>query len=89
MARITFTGNVQRHLDCPKAAIDGATVGQILEGYFVEHPRARGYVLDDQGAVRKHIVVVVDGMPIRDRQRLSDPTTPYSEIYVLQALSGG
>ncbi|MDH3281574.1 MAG: MoaD/ThiS family protein [Gammaproteobacteria bacterium] len=89
MAQITFTGNVQRHLNCPRASIDGSTVGQVLEGYFCRHPRARGYVLDDQGAVRKHVVVILDGMPIRDRRRLSDPAAPHSEVYVLQALSGG
>jgi len=89
MAQITFTGNVQRHLKCPTAVIEGDTVAQVLEAYFFEHPRARGYVLDDQGAVRKHILVMLDGIPIRDRQRLSDPATSHSEIYVLQALSGG
>ena len=89
MAQVTFTGNVQRHLPCPAARVDGGTVGQILEGYFAAHPLARGYVLDDQGAVRKHVVVILDGLPIRDRRRLSDPATQYSDIYVLQALSGG
>jgi hypothetical protein len=37
-------------------------------------------VLDDQGAVRKHVVVFVDGTAIRDRARLSDAVNPTSEI---------
>ncbi len=89
MAQVTFTGNVQRHVRCPAATVPGDTVGQVLAAYFNRHPRARGYVLDDQGAVRKHIVVIVDGLPLRDRSRLSDPAVDHSQIYVLQALSGG
>jgi hypothetical protein len=46
-------------------------------------------VLDDQGAVRAHMVVFVDGHQIRDRRHLSDPVSPDGEIYVAQALSGG
>lgn len=35
--------------------------------------RSRPYVLDDQGAVRRHMVVFVNGRQITDRTRLSDP----------------
>jgi hypothetical protein len=46
-------------------------------------------VLDDQGEVRKHVAVYVDGRQISDRRRLSDPVGGTSEIWVLQAHSGG
>jgi hypothetical protein len=49
----------------------------------------RDYVLDEQGHVRRHVHIYVDGQRISDRERLSDPVTPVSEIFVLQALSGG
>jgi molybdopterin synthase sulfur carrier subunit len=64
-------------------------VGSALEAVFRENPRARAYVLDEQGAVRQHMVVFVDGQQVRDRQRLTDPVAPTAEIYVAQALSGG
>jgi hypothetical protein len=35
------------------------------------------------------MMVFVDGQQIGDRERLSDPVRPASEIYVMQALSGG
>ena len=47
------------------------------------------FVLDDQGEVRKHIKVLVDGRNLRDRRRLSDGLAEDSEVYVFQALSGG
>jgi molybdopterin synthase sulfur carrier subunit len=56
---------------------------------FMDNPRLRGYVLDDQSSLRKHIVAFIDGKLITDRERLSDQISPSSEIYVLQALSGG
>ena len=46
-------------------------------------------MLDEQGHVRKHVHIYVDGRRIADRERLTDSVTPKSEIYVLQALSGG
>jgi len=64
-------------------------VREALESVFRSNERLRGYVLDDQSALRRHMAVVVDGRPLRDRVRLSDPVSPSSAIYVLQALSGG
>jgi len=89
MPTITFTPNIQRHVNCPPATVAGETVSQALEAVFQGNPRARGYILDEQGAVRPHMVVFVDGRQLKDRQRLSDPVTSNAEIYVAQALSGG
>ena len=89
MARIVFTANLQRHVDCPPAEAEGATVREALEAVFRMNERLRGYVLDDQQALRRHMAIVVDGKPLRDRMQLSDPISAASAIYVLQALSGG
>lgn len=89
MARVVFTENIQRHVACPPTEADGATVREVLEQVFAANPAARSYVLDDQGAVRKHMSIFVDGTLIRDRNRLSDPVSPSSSVYVFQALSGG
>jgi molybdopterin synthase sulfur carrier subunit len=89
MAKIVFTANVQRHVACPQAQAAGATVREVLESVFADNPQARGYVLDDQSALRKHMTVFVDGKMIRDRVRLSDAVTESSTIHVFQALSGG
>jgi molybdopterin synthase sulfur carrier subunit len=89
MPRISFTQNLQRHVACPSAEVPGGTVREVLEAFFADYPDVRGYVLDEQGAVRHHMVIFVDGRPIRDRLSLSDPVPPGSEVYVFQALSGG
>lgn len=89
MPTVSFTPNIQRHVSCPPVDVEGGTVRQALDAVFQGNPRARSYVLDEQGAVRAHMVVFVDGRQIRDRQSLSDPVPTNGEIYVAQALSGG
>ena len=89
MAKVIFTPNVQRHVGCPAAEAEGATVREVLERVFADNPQARGYVLDDQSALRRHMTIFVDGQMVRDRSRLADAVTDTSTIYVFQALSGG
>ena len=89
MPRVVFTSNLQRHVACPEREVTGATVSQALAVVFADAPEIRGYVLDEQGHVRKHVSIYVDGKRINDRETLSDAVSPASEICVLQALSGG
>lgn len=89
MAVVAFTQNLQRHVECPSLEAPGATVAEVLEQAFAARPRLRGYVVDERGVLRKHMVIFVDGAQIVDRDHLSDPVGPSSEIYVMQALSGG
>ena len=89
MATVSFTSALQRFLPAPSAQVEGATVGAALAGVFATRPALRGYVLDDQGALRRHVAVYVNGQPADDRVGLTDPVGPHDEIYVLQALSGG
>lgn len=89
MPCVSFTPNLRRHLNCPSLRVPGATVNEALAQVFESNPRLKGYLLDDQGSLRKHMVVFVDGAPARDRNRLSDPVRDDSEIFVMQALSGG
>lgn len=89
MATVVFTQNLKRHVECPTETVPGATVRAVLDAVFADNPRLRGYVLDDQGTLRHHMMVFVDGEPITDRRDLSDPVRDASEVYVMQALSGG
>ena len=89
MAQIHFTQNLTRHVDCPSQELPAGTVAELLQRYFDERPDVRGFILDDQGQVRKHVKVIVDGRNLRDRSKLSDALNADSEVYVFQALSGG
>lgn len=89
MPRVVFTPNIQRHVDCPEMIVSGRTVREALENVFAANPRARGYVLDDQAALRRHMTVFVDGEVIRDRTLLADEVRTDATIYIFQSLSGG
>ncbi|MDB5887759.1 MAG: thiamine biosynthesis protein ThiS [Rhodocyclales bacterium] len=89
MARVVFTAQLLRFTETPEVETAAATLREALEASFAANPQLRGYVLDEQGHLRKHVAVFIDGQKIRDRQDLSNPLTPTSEVYVLQALSGG
>jgi molybdopterin converting factor small subunit len=85
MPKVEFTGHLRRYLDASALEVEGATVGAALEAVFAARPMLRGYVLDEQGALRRHVSVYVNG----DRADLSGAVGPQDEIYVLQALTGG
>ena len=89
MARVFFTANLRRHVDCTSMDAEGETVREVLARVFAVQDRLGTYVLDDQGALRKHMSILVDGQRIRDIERLSDAVSPTSEVWVMQALSGG
>ena len=84
-----FTPNLARHIDCPDTEVEGETLHEVLQAYFASNPRARGYVLDDQGAVRKHVAIFLNQRLIQDRVTLSDVVAEGDQIFVMQALSGG
>ena len=89
MPRVSFTANLQRHLDCPTVEAEGATVAAVLDAVFAGNPRLRSYILDDQGRLRRHVNVFVADRPVADRAGLSDPVPAGAEMFVFQALSGG
>lgn len=89
MAKVFFTANLRRHVDCPSMEADGDSVRAVLRQVFAVQDRLGAYVLDDQGALRKHMTILVDGLRIADRESLSDAVNPSSEVWVMQALSGG
>lgn len=66
-----------------------STVRALLDAAFADHPRLRGYVLDERGTVRHHVAVFVDGVSITDKRDLDVPLDPRASVFVMQALSGG
>lgn len=89
MPTVSFTGNIQRHVVCPAENVRATSVRDALEAVFAQNQQARSYFLDEQGALRHHIVVFVNGTVVRDRVHLADTVADEDEIQVFQALSGG
>ena len=89
MPTIHFTAQLRRFIAAPEVRSDASTLRAALEDAFAGNPLLRGYLLDDQGALRANVVVFIDGERCLERVRLDQPLQPGSAVYVLQALSGG
>ncbi len=89
MPRIFFTAHLRRHVKCDTVEVDAPRCGGRWSGCLKTEPQLRGYILDDRGAVRQHVMIFVNDRPLGDRESQSDAVEPRSEIHVLQALSGG
>lgn len=89
MARVVFTPHLKKHVECPDREVSGSTVREVFEEIFRGSPALRGYLVDERGRMRGHVTVFVDGERIVDRDGLGDRVGTASEVYVMQALSGG
>ena len=89
MVQVVFTPNLQRHVSCPPVGVTGGTVAEALNSVFDDNPTLRRYVLDDQGALRKNMVIFVDGRALKDRRTLNDRVADNAVICGMQAGTGG
>jgi hypothetical protein len=89
MPTVTFTQQLRRFTETPEVETGADSLRGALQAAFAINPMLRGYVLDEQGLLRAHVAVFVDGLRLKDRAALDVPLRPDSRVFVLQALSGG
>lgn len=89
MPLVRFAPALTRHVPCADQQVDAATLRAALDAAFRAAPSLRGYVLDEQGAVRKHVAVFINGALIASRGDLRQALRPDDQVLVIQALSGG
>lgn len=65
--------------------VEGSTLREALDELFRVEPGVKSHLLDEQGDIRPHVSVFVDG----SQASLDTPVSASSEIRVLQAVSGG
>ena len=89
MPTVEFAPALTRHVACPSQRVEAPTLRLALEAAFEAAPAMRGYVLDEQGAVRKHVAVFVNAKMIASRSNLELPLAAADKVMVIQALTGG
>ena len=89
MAQVHFTSWLRELVPNAPLSVRGATVGEALAHLWAEQPQVRGYVLDDQGRLRKHVCIFADGARLPHAAALGHCIEPETKLYVMQALSGG
>jgi sulfur carrier protein ThiS len=89
MPTVEFAPALTRHVPCPPQAVGAATLREALHAAFLAAPALQNYVLDEQGAVRKHVAVFVNARMIASRTQLDVPLGAQDKVMVIQALTGG
>lgn len=62
---------------------------EVIETVAREFPGLRDRVLDEQGELRRHVNIFIDGENARSMGGLSAPVAAESEIWIHPSLSGG
>lgn len=89
MPQVAFTPALARYIESARVTASGDTVGAVLAAVFSERPRLRGYVLDEQSHLRRHVAIFLNGTLMARERALDAPVAPDDEVLVMQALSGG
>jgi len=90
MPTVRFTYALKRFFPGLKElTAEGQSFSALFRELDKKYPGISTYVLDEQGSLRKHVNIFIDGKMIHDRKSLTDPFSGSSEIYIMQALSGG
>lgn len=90
MPTVKFTKALKRFFPAiADTPANGKSLSEVLSEIDAHYPGVRSYLLDEQGALRKHVNIFIDGNMISDRKTLQDAFNDNSEIYIIQALSGG
>ncbi|MEO8607558.1 MAG: MoaD/ThiS family protein [Chloroflexota bacterium] len=91
MPAVKFTTHLEKFFPgvTQGVSVEALTVAEVVTALDQRFPGLAAYLIDEQGALRKHVNIFVDDNLIHDRQTLSDALTPSNRVYIFQALSGG
>jgi molybdopterin synthase sulfur carrier subunit len=90
VARVKFTSALKRFFPAlTEGYVHGTTVRETLLNIEKTYPGILGYLIEDNGELRRHVNIFVKGELIRDRATLNDQVGAQDELIIFQALSGG
>jgi molybdopterin converting factor small subunit len=71
------------------ATVEGATVGEVLDGLFERFEELRERIADEQGGLRRFVNVYLGGEDIRFLQGIATVVPDGAELTILPAVAGG
>jgi hypothetical protein len=86
MPRVILTGSIrQRAGGCGAVDVAGATARTAIAALEQVRPSLRGWVVDEQGVLRRHVKLFHRGAEVS----LDTALGPDDELHVVAAISGG
>lgn len=90
MPQVKFTPSLKRFFpDLAEITVEVTTIAEVVTAVDNRWNGLADYIIDEQGALRKHVNIFIGEDLIYDKQTLSDTVDDNSKIYIMQALSGG
>ena len=87
--KVTLTANLQKYFPQAKFEIDANTVADLLKKMDQRRPLFSTYIIEESGAIRKHVNIFIDGEVVRDKSHVDIPLKNGTQVHIMQALSGG
>ncbi|MDJ0832543.1 MAG: MoaD/ThiS family protein [Gammaproteobacteria bacterium] len=69
--------------------VPAGSVAEIIAAVNEMAPGFNDYVLDEQGSLRRHVMLCINNSVVIDKLKLSDRVHEDGKVYIFQALSGG
>ena len=86
MPRMILTGSIREHAGgLGTIDVRGETAAAAIARLEASYPALRGWIVDEQGALRRHVRLFMKGEAIT----LAAPVGPGDELFVVAAISGG
>lgn len=92
MATVEMTPHLYRffpQLENRPITVPASSVAEILQAINDIAPGFTDYVLDERGALRRHVKLCINETIVIDRKKLSDYVQDHETVYIFQALTGG
>ena len=92
MAKVEMTSHLYRffpELENRDIRVPAGSVAEAVQAVNAIAPGFSDYVLDEHGALRRHVMIGVNDTVVVDRKTLSERVPEDSTVYIFQLLSGG
>jgi molybdopterin synthase sulfur carrier subunit len=84
--KVSIPSPLRSYTGADEVEADGATVAALLADLDARHPGIRFRMIDEQGRIRPHMRIFLNGERIAG---IEQPVSPGDRVQILQALSGG